>query len=373
MFSKYFHIIQSHRGYKNRTAAYIRFYKNAIARNKELSFPAEGEEEWLKRWRKYDKKLSPLAYRVFSRYIGPNIDILPMELCVNYIEPILTPPNFRAYYSDKNMLDKIIGNNPTVHIAPTTYIRNIRGGWYDTMYQLMNPDQIDFLIISLSNEKVIVKPSLDNSGHGVRLFSRQKEGCYVDNEGNVLSYDFLNYQYRQDFLIQEYFEQSKFTASFNSSSVNTIRMATYRDRTGIVHPLGAGMRIGGRGSVVDNAHAGGRFVGIYDSGDLCDFLCNQYGERTTEFNGIDFKKNHFSFENFDRIQSFAVSISSKILHHDLVALDIALDQNDNPQIIEMNCSGFGGWFFQFTTCPALKSYTKEIMDYCFANKLYLAK
>lgn len=369
MFSKYFHIYQNHRGYKNRTAAYIRFYKNAIARNKELSFPAEGEEEWLKRWRKYDKKLSPLAYRVFSRYIGPNIDILPMELCVNYIEPVLTPQSFRAYYSDKNMLDKIIGNNPTVHIAPTTYIRNIKGVWYDTMYQLLKPNQIDFLINNLSDEKVIVKPSLDNSGHGVRLFFKQKNGIFTDKNGDDLSLSFLKSVYKYDFLIQECFKQSDYISQFNTSSVNTIRMATYRDRNGMVHPLGALMRIGKEGSVVDNAHAGGRFVGIYDSGDLCDFLCNQYGERTTEFNGIDFKKNHFSFENFDRIQSFAVSISSKILHHDLVALDIALDQNDNPQIIEMNCSGFGGWLFQFTTCPALKNYTEEIMDYCFANNL----
>lgn len=369
MFSKYFHIIQDRRNNTIRTNRCLDFYKKAIKKNKELDSPADGEKKWLERWRKYDEKLSPLAYRVFSRYIGPNIDILPIELCVNYIEPILTPPSYAAYYSDKNMLDKIIGNNPTVHLTPTTYIRNVNGFWYDTMYQIMNPYEIECLISGLSDEKVIVKPSLDNSGHGVRLFIKQKNGKYKDKEGNDLTVAFLYTVYKHDFLIQECFKQSDYISQFNISSVNTIRMATYRDRNGLVHPLGALMRIGNKGSVVDNAHAGGMFIGIYDDGKMSDFLCNQHGERITNFNGIDFRENSFKIENFDRVRQFAVSVSEKVLHHDLVALDIALDEENNPQIIEMNCTAFGGWLFQFTTCPAFKNYTQEIMDYCFANKI----
>ena len=43
----------------------------------------------------------------------------------------------------------------------------------------------------------------------------------------------------------------------NPSSVNTIRVATARDSQGKVHILGASLRAGGKGNVVDNFHAGG--------------------------------------------------------------------------------------------------------------------
>ena len=85
-----------------RRVSYIRDYKECIAINPELGKPAEGENEWIEKWRKYDKRVSPLSYRIFSRYIGSDINILPMEVCANIIEPVLTPGHLAAFYNDKN-------------------------------------------------------------------------------------------------------------------------------------------------------------------------------------------------------------------------------------------------------------------------------
>ena len=46
-------------------------------------------------------------------------------------------------------------------------------------------------------------------------------------------------------------------AAVNPSSVNTIRVCSARDRAGQVHIIGASLRGGGGGSVVDNLHADG--------------------------------------------------------------------------------------------------------------------
>ena len=84
-----------------RKQSYVSYYKKIIQRHPELGHPAEGEESWLTYWREYDRDLSPLAYRIFSRYIGPDIHILPLEICVNVIEPILTPPNIEGFIEIK--------------------------------------------------------------------------------------------------------------------------------------------------------------------------------------------------------------------------------------------------------------------------------
>ena len=59
--------------YKKRAKNYIRYYNKIVSKNPELIKPADGEKEWLDHWRKYDKNLSPLSYRIFSRFVGDRL------------------------------------------------------------------------------------------------------------------------------------------------------------------------------------------------------------------------------------------------------------------------------------------------------------
>ncbi|MBR1456673.1 MAG: hypothetical protein IJ594_05890 [Oscillospiraceae bacterium] len=58
-------------------------------------------------------------------------------------------------------------------------------------------------------------------------------------------------------LLEEPIVQGEELAHFHPGSVNTLRLATVRDRSGDVHPLFAVLRIGAGDSVVDNVGAGG--------------------------------------------------------------------------------------------------------------------
>ena len=48
----------------------------------------------------------------------------------------------------------------------------------------------------------------------------------------------------------------------------------------------------------------------------------------------------------------------------MVALDIAVDKNNNPTLIEYNINGFSYWLFQFSGQVALDGFTDEIIEYC---------
>ena len=336
------------------------YYKRILQNKTYLKERAEGEEQWLNRWRKYYNALSPISYRIFSRYIGPDINIVPNEILETFIEPVLTPAENLLYYNDKNSLNKIL---PPPMCSPKVLIRSINGIFYDGSYSHLTGD-VDSYISAINKSKIILKPTLECSGRGVRIFTKLTSGKFADKNGNELSASFLEKQYRGNFLIQEYLNQSKELSKFNESSVNTIRIATYRDIKGNVHPLKSILRIGRKGAEMDNAHSGGMFCGIDSAGNLGNYVCDWLGNKQTVFNDMDFTKS-MQISNFSDVVSFALNVSKYVLHHDLVALDIALSAENNPCLLEINVGGFGGWAFQFTSGSMFGEYTEEIINKCW--------
>ena len=57
-----------------------------------------------------------------------------------------------------------------------------------------------------------------------------------------------------------------------------------------------------------------------------------------------------------------------IPHHHIIALDIMLNEDNNPILIEYNIDAFGLWVFQFTGNTAFGEFSKEIIDYCLKNR-----
>lgn len=320
------------------------------------------EEQWLKKWRKYDKNLKPNCFRIFSRYVGCTMDIMPLEFIASFVEPVLTPINLRAFYGDKNNFGLILPKE----YMPTVYLRNIGGYLFDESYKNMSIRQGNVFITNLSHnvDRIIIKPTNSDSGRGVQMFS-STGSAFQNKEGEQLSIDYLNGAYGADWMIQQCVKQSDFCTQFNPTSVNTIRIATYRDINGKVHALSAGFRIGAKGAVIDNAHGGGLFCGVNNDGKLTDYVCDVLGRKHTSFNGVDFKGNEFIIPNWEAIRDFAVNISEHIIHHDLVALDIALDIDNNPTLIEFNVGGFGSWFFLMGGNSVFGEFTDEIAERCY--------
>lgn len=335
---------------------YIKNYKECIAIHPELGKPAEGEAEWLQKWKQYDKKISPMSYRIFSRYIGADLNIIPLEVCVNIIEPVLTPSYYNSFYDDKNSFGLLYSKND----MPITFIRNIAGIYYSDNYEPIDGD----ILKNIYLDEVIVKPSTESSGRGVALFTR-RDGVFYNKDGCSLSREYLDKEYKSNFLIQERFYQSDYMAQFNPTSVNTIRIAMYKNPlSGEIQYLRGMVRIGGLNSIVDNAHAGGRFIGIDDNGVFGKYVCDNIGNISTTHGNIDFSKNYYAVPNYSKVREFAVRISKPLIHHNLLALDIMLDKNNNPKMLEVNVGGFGAWAFQFTSGSAFREYTDSIMKYC---------
>lgn len=325
------------------------------------------EDEWVMKWKQLSSYVNKKYYRTFSYYIGNNVNIVPDDICHNVIEPILNPKRFLSAYEDKCLFDKMLWSSFNRNITPITYIKNIGGANFDINYTPIKSIDVAINEIPLEIDRLIIKKSIDSSsGKDVVFVQRDINGCFKDcSTGEAFSEQYLIKTFNQNYVVQKAMSQSSFMSQFCKTSVNTIRIAVYRSvRTNIPSVINAIIRIGKDGSLVDNAHAGGMFVGVDNDGVLGKYCCNQYGKTVPIFNGIDFSSTTYQIPNYESVKEFAEKVASALPHQRLLALDVMLDKDDNPVLLEYNIRAFSVWLFQFTNGAGFGEFTDEIIEYC---------
>ena len=172
--------------------------------------------------------------------------------------------------------------------------------------------------------------------------------------------------YRKDFCLQEAVEQHDFMNKLCSTAVNTIRLCLYRSvKDEKPRVTASTIRIGKNGAIIDNACAGGRFTGVnVKTGELGKFVMDKYGNKENVYNEIDFSQGAFVVPNWKEVIAFAEYVGTKILHHRLIALDIALNKEGKPVLIEFNIEWFGFWIYEYMNQEVFGEYTDEIIEYC---------
>lgn len=329
-----------------------------------------------KRLSEWHEKWKPLGafnkdyYGVFSQYAGEDINIVPDDLLHNVIEPILNPKRFISAYEDKCLFDKMLWSSFGKKVTPPTYLKNIGGLFYDSDYNLLETIVVD-CYIPADVDRILVKPSLDSSsGRSIAFLKRNATGVFEDiDTKEILSKEYLDKHFKQNYVVQKVMKQSPFMNRLCKSSVNTLRMAVYRSvETGETDVINTIIRIGKDGSLVDNAHAGGMFIGVDDNGKLGKYCCNQYGEKETVFNGVDFANKDLVVPDYSKVKDFACKVGNALLHQHLIALDVMLDEYGEPVLIEYNIRAFSVWLFQFTNGVGFGKYTDEIIEYCKTHK-----
>ena len=216
-----------------------RAYKKLLRINGIADKPVTGEKEWMEKWSVLGNT-SPVYFRLFSHYIGPDMNIVPDDIGLDVIEPILNPYRYRKYYADKNMFDRIFPEGYLVK----TFLRKMNGFYYDSHYQRieMDDDKLYKILEEANVGKIIVKPTVDGmSGVGIKCFVKDEAGSWhlynnperkakqsIGGKNTLLSFSFLENNCGKDFAIQEFLEQYEYINQFCSTSVNTLRLTLYR-------------------------------------------------------------------------------------------------------------------------------------------------
>ena len=254
--------------------------------------------------------------------------------------------DYRDAYADKNMLDIVL---PSA-LHPKIIMKNMNGYYYVNNKPVTREDAI---LLCNNLGRVIIKPSLKSQGRDIRI---------VEIKNGVSDYRNLTVEqlfdlYDKNFCLQEVIKQHEKMAKLNDSSVNTIRILTYRSEMEIL-VLYTAIRIGRSGESIDNESSGGISANIYSDGKIAKYAISkpEDGQLETTDNGTVLEG--YEVPSYDKAVKLVQEQHFQLPFFDIVAWDIAIREDGEPVIIEWNV--FPG-LSQSACGPALGQYTERII------------
>jgi len=184
-------------------------------------------------------------------------------------------------------------------------------------------------------DSLIIKPLRGTLGRGIVLAKRINNNIIIQSKTGFTPLQ--DFDLSETAIVQVVIKQHKRMSAFSSSSVNTIRVMTLYTKKGSVLVLGALMRSGIGESYVDNWDAGGVAVGIEnETGQLKKYGYNKEGIRYIEHPTSKVMFEGFIIPQWQCIVDLAVNIQKAFPWYRLLGMDIALRENGEPILIEIN-------------------------------------
>jgi len=260
--------------------------------------------------------------------------------------------NFRfgIPYSDKGFYDTLFADIN----RPKTLVKNMNGCFFDGSNPITEKDAEE---MCFNLPDVVIKPTLGGHwGAGVKLF--HSENGFIP-ELNIPLHELL-LQYKKNFIIQEKLEQHPDLAKLNPTSVNTIRVLSYRRPDKEIRILYSVLRIGRKDKVVDNETSGGIKVDIdLLSGRIRGAAFGSPKEKMMPQTDSGVKLDGFLLPSFSSVLELVKRMHERLPYFDLVGWDMAVDKKGNPTLIEWNRAAE---LSQVAHGPAFGEYTEEILS-----------
>lgn len=255
---------------------------------------------------------------VFTKEYVPN-NIYHCELI-----PKANQHRLQGALGDKNMCDLLFPGENIVH----SILKNMNGYYY---YEGKPVSEEEAVSLCANMKKVIIKPSVQSEGKGVQLFNA-KDGITDLNGQTVLQ---LFKEYKKNFIIQEWVKQHKGMAVLNPTSVNTMRILSYRSGMEVLIIYSV-VRIGRSGSVVDNQCAGGISTTISEDGKLGKEAFGGFSKDNIYKTDTGVVLDGYQLPSYDKAIEMVKRLHLNLPFFNIVGWDVAIQEDGQPVLIEFN-------------------------------------
>lgn len=288
----------------------------------------------------YGEKIPYTWHRHYTAFTGKFDEL--------YFPELLYIPEFEHYmnqceeyvyvYSDKNVLP-LIAKSVGVK-TPEIFGGCSKGVFFNKDYENVSPEEFIKMVSDIGEG--FIKPTIDScSGIGCKQveFYNGRDILQDEKIENII----LNLG--DDFVLQKRLKCSQSIKKLYDKSVNTFRVLTYRWNGDIVLAPTV-MRIGCGGGYLDNAHAGGIFIGVTEQGKLLKEAVTEFGKRYTQHpdSGIIFE--NYKIEGFEEVIKSAIRMHEAIPQLGIIHWDFTINDENVPILIEANCKDGGIWLQQ---------------------------
>lgn len=329
--------------------------RKAIYSQTELSTEQKNEIDALY-MTNFGEKIPHVWHRHYTAFTG-NFD-------VNYFPESLYIPLFercmnldKAYvkcFEDKNILPLAAA---AVGIkTPRTVVSSVKSALRNGKGEIIS-QSCAIEILNAAGD-VFCKPSVDSSsgrGCAPAVFRNGKEELSGKSAEDFLS------GLGKNFVIQERLNCHKSIADIYPGSVNTFRVITYRWKDSIKF-FPVIMRIGSGGATVDNAHAGGMFIGVNSDGSLREKAFTEFKKEFTAHPDTNKVFADCRVEHFQRVPEAAEKMHQMLAQLGVINWDFTIDEEGDPVIIEANISGGSPWMAEMACgCGPFGENTAEIL------------
>lgn len=294
----------------------------------------------------YGKKIPYWWHRLYQSYTGKfDYRYIPEYIFTIKLEPKTNKRVDVLPFENKNMLSVLFDMKDINVRTPETIVMCVKGRFFDRNRNIISREKAIEIIEEYSNRsyEAVFKKTVDtSSGRDVRILNIQDGKDVIEDE--VIE-SFLDDSKSANYVIQEKIVAHEVFRKLYSKSINTLRVITYMVDDQIkTAPII--MRIGKGGGVVDNAHAGGVFIGVDDEGRLLKEAFTEYQERYEIHPDTNVVFEGYQLPNIAEIKQVARQLHQQVPMLEYVSWDFTVDSNNCIVLIEANLHSQALWMSQ---------------------------
>lgn len=298
----------------------------------------------------YGKRIKYYWHRLYQSYTGKfDYKYVPEYIYSTKLELKNNKRINVMPYEDKNMLP-VLFSDYEVKI-PKTLIMCVKGKFFNKDRNIITKDRAIEILTKLNEGQyeAVIKGTVDtSSGRDVQILSLDN-GFDKNSKKDIKE---IIETMGKDFVVQEKIEPHKSFAKLYAKSINTLRVITYIiDSEIYVAPVT--MRIGQGGGMVDNAHAGGMFIGVSDNGKLLKEAFTEYQNKFEQHPDTKIVFKDYQLPCVDKVKKCAVRLHSKVPMLDFVSWDFTINSDEEIVLIEANMHSQAVWFPQIAHGKAI--------------------
>ncbi len=316
------------------------------------------------KWRPLSEHIPAVYIRMYPHYSGVmSADYVPDSLFYTHIEPMLNNLEYSRSFADKNMYARLIEKS----VLSLGGLRKIHGTYLDHDYNSVS--DVEAFISGLADrfDRMMLKPSIESQGGRSVVMLESRDGAFFSGNEKVTR-EWLDKHYKDNFLFQELVEQHPSYAAFNPTSVNTLRITTYRsviDES--VHVLHGLLRVGTKGDVVDNVTSGGKACGVSSEGALNGKVIDYKGRSYPKLGSVLLEPGKKLFK-YQEVVDVAKKLAAQQVYSRFLGFDFSVDKDERVVLIEINNFDVGINTLQFCNGPLFGPFTDEVLAYCVSKK-----